>query len=60
MSNLKVFQTIYHTNFSISTDIKTMANFLITDIETASFIARDCNFKVENIAQLNAKLYNKI
>ena len=43
MANFQVFQTIYHTNFCISTGIKTTANFLIADIETASFIARDCS-----------------
>ena len=42
MANSQVFQTIYHKNFCISTSIKTTANFLITDIEMASFIARDC------------------
>ena len=39
MANFQVFQTIYHTNFCISTGIKTTANFLITDTETASFSA---------------------
>ena len=47
MANFQVFQTIYHTNFCISTGIKTTANFLITDIETASFIARDCKLAVK-------------
>ena len=42
MANFQVFQTIYHANFCISTGIKTAANFLITDIEKASFIAWDC------------------
>ena len=42
MANLQVFQTLYHTNFCISTGIKTTANFLITDIETASFFASHC------------------
>ena len=41
MANFQVFQTIYHTSI---TGIKTAANFLITDIETASFIARDCTY----------------
>ena len=44
MSNFQVFQTIYHTNFCISTGIKTTANFLITDIETTSFFASHCKF----------------
>ena len=44
MANFQVFQTIYHTNFCISTGIKTTANFLITDIETASFFASHCMF----------------
>ena len=42
MANFQVFQTIHHANFCISKGIKTKANFLITDIETESFIARDC------------------
>ena len=44
MENFQVFQTIYHTNFCISTDIKTTANFLTIDIEMASFIARHCTY----------------
>ena len=44
MANFQVFQTIYHTNFCISTGIKTTANFLITDIETASFFANHCKY----------------
>ena len=43
MANFQVFETIYHTDVCISTGIKTTANFLITDIETASFIARECS-----------------
>ena len=45
MANFQVFQTIYHTNFCISTGIKTTANFLITDIETASFFASHCKIR---------------
>ena len=33
---------IYHANFCISTGRKNKANFQVTDIETANFIARDC------------------
>ena len=44
MANFQGFQTIYHTNFCISTGIKTTPNILITDIEMANFIARDCEF----------------
>ena len=44
MANFQVFQTIYQTNLCISTGTKTTANFLITDIETVSFIARDCMY----------------
>ena len=60
MANFQVFQTIYHVNFCISTDIKTTANFLNTDIEMASFIARDCmlpkNFKLLDSSDPNCKI----
>ena len=45
MANFKVFKTIYNINFCISTNKKTIANFLIFDTETTSFFASDCTLK---------------
>ena len=56
MANFKVFQIIYQQNFCISTGIKTTANFLITDIETASFLQATVPMQLEKFNYAKALL----
>ena len=46
MANFQFFQTIFISNFCIWKDKKTTANFLIVDIEMASFNASHCKIRI--------------
>ena len=73
MANFQLFQITFINNFCIWKYKKTTANFLIVDIETASFIASHCTYlsiikhqvtplKFEQYVLRNVKdmLFNKI